>query len=202
MLSGFKKYWFSVYKYNNSDKLFNDKKVIVFDTETTGLDCYRDEILQLSVINGTGKVLFNEYIKPLYKCFWKKAEAIHGISPRTVENCKHFKFHKRKIQRVFNKAKVLIAYNADFDLGFLRRAGIKINTDKKIIIDPMNDYSDYNHCKWQKLLVVARRYGYVFAAHDSLEDVKATLFVAERFYNEVLPSVCSKEKCNGDIRKV
>ena len=38
-------------------------KVIVIDTESTGVDPYSDEILQVSIIDGAGKVLFNKYIK-------------------------------------------------------------------------------------------------------------------------------------------
>lgn len=36
------------------------EKVLIYDVETTGLSYEDDEILQLSIIDGTGKVLFNE----------------------------------------------------------------------------------------------------------------------------------------------
>ena len=38
---------------------------IVIDTETTGLNPYDDELLQVSIIDGQGNTLFNSYIKPL-----------------------------------------------------------------------------------------------------------------------------------------
>lgn len=38
-------------------------------------------------------------------------------------------------------------------------------------------YGDY---KWQKLGTAAAYYGYEFKAHDSLEDVRATLFVYQQ----------------------
>lgn len=62
------------------------EKVLIYDVETTGLSYEDDEILQLSIIDGTGKILFNEYIKPTYWTLWEQAEAIHHISPEMVGN--------------------------------------------------------------------------------------------------------------------
>ena len=42
-------------------------RIIVFDTETTGVT-EDDEIIQLSIIDGNGKTLINEYVHP----YWKK----------------------------------------------------------------------------------------------------------------------------------
>lgn len=47
---------------------------LIFDTETTGLDPMRDEILQLSIIDENENVLFNDYLKPLHKAKWPDAE--------------------------------------------------------------------------------------------------------------------------------
>ena len=38
-------------------------------------------------------------------------------------------------------------------------------------------FGDY---KWQKLSTAASYYGYKFKAHDSLEDVRATLYVYKK----------------------
>ena len=43
--------------------------VLILDTETTGLS-YKDEVLQLSIINGAGEKIFNEYIKPVFNKKW------------------------------------------------------------------------------------------------------------------------------------
>ena len=55
-------------------------KIICIDIETTGLDRNNDEILQVSIINGRGKTLYNSYIKPDYTTEWKEAEVINKIS--------------------------------------------------------------------------------------------------------------------------
>lgn len=46
-------------------------KIICIDIETTGLDAANDEILQISIINGRGKTLYNSYIRPEHKREWK-----------------------------------------------------------------------------------------------------------------------------------
>lgn len=167
-----------------------NRKVILFDTETTGTT-ESDEILQLSIINGKGRVLFNKFIKPYQKTSWPYAEKINGITPEKVSKCKTFDKYQKKIQKIFDKAEVLIAYNFDFDSRFLRQSGIRIDRRKKFL-DPMIDFAEiycerksYNGpFKWQKLVIAAKFYGYEFKAHDALEDIKATLFVARRIYEQ------------------
>ena len=165
-----------------------NRKVILFDTETTGTT-ESDEILQLSIIDGKGKVLFNKFIKPYQKTSWPYAEKINGITPEKVSKCKTFDKYQKKIQKIFDKAEVYIAYNFDFDSRFLRQSGIRIDR-RKIILDPMIDFAEiygeeYNGSfRWQKLVTAAKYYGYEFKAHDALEDIKATLFVARKIYEE------------------
>lgn len=185
-----------------------NENCIVFDTETTGLYAGEDEILQLSIINGNGDVLFNEYIKPSRRKKWTDAQRIHHISPQTVKNCKTFRHYKKQIQEIFDSVNIIIAYNAVFDIRFLNAVGIDtwritkphekdliefaLNPEKKITLDPMIDFAEiygefseyHNAYKWQKLTTAARYYGYQFNAHDSLEDVRATLHVAKEIYKD------------------
>lgn len=159
------------------------KQKVIFDVETTGLNPAYDEILQFSAINGSGKVLLNTYIKPARHKSWPQAQAIHGISPTTVLNAPRFSEVRGIIQNIFDSASELIGYNMEFDIAFLEAAGIEIPFVKQTDVmlefaDVYGEYSDYfGDYKWQKLRKAAEYYGYRFNAHDSLEDVKATLFV-------------------------
>ena len=60
-------------------------RIIVFDTETTGVT-EDDEIIQLSIIDGNGKTLINEYVHPYWKKDWAAAARVNGITPEMVKD--------------------------------------------------------------------------------------------------------------------
>ncbi len=172
---------------------YNEKpfQKVVFDLETTGLDPYSDEILQISAINEKGETLINTYIKPYKMKKWPEAQRVNGISPDMVVNCKTLDHYAEDIQKILLSACELIAYNGNFDMSFLRRYGIQI--PDRPYFDVMEEfapiygeYSDYyGEYKWQKLTTCAEYYGYKFDhAHDSLEDVRATLFCYQKMRGE------------------
>lgn len=161
-------------------------ETIVIDTETTGLNPEKDELLQVSIISSDGRILFNSYIKPKEHMNWKSAEEINGITPQMVKNAPTIDDVMPQIMTIIKYAKVIIGYNVNFDLGFIQTAGCSIPNDTNIV-DVMTifariygEYSDYfRDYKWQKLTVCADYYGYDWGfdtAHNSLSDCKATLF--------------------------
>lgn len=166
---------------------------IVIDTETTGLNPYDDELLQVSIIDGQGNTLFNSYIKPLYTDNWNKAMAVNHITPETVATAPNILEVKQEISRIINSAHTIIGYNVDFDLGFLSNIGIR--NENAAIVDVMEDFADiygewseqYGCHKWQKLTKCAEYYGYDWGtdiAHDSLADCKATLYCHQKMLQE------------------
>lgn len=159
----------------------NPSKVVVFDTETTGLNPFEEEILQLAIMDGDGNILLNTYIKPYLKKSWHNAEQIHGISPNMVADAPYMHELIPQIKGIFESAELLVTYNGEFDERFLDEYGIKLSKvpefDVMLEFAPIygkwNGYYDYY--EWQELSICASYYGYEFKAHDALEDVKATL---------------------------
>lgn len=86
-------------------------------------------------------------------------------------------------QAVFDGCVELIAYNVDFDYAFLDNAGIRFKHGT-IIYDPMIEFAKIYE-EWNNY------YGYNFdeLAHDSLEDVKATLVVYNALKKKLPPYV-------------
>ena len=158
---------------------------IILDTETTGVDPKRDEILTLSIIADTGDALFDKTFKPARVKSWPEAERVNHISPRSVMFKPGIARYVRQIQMIVDWADVVIAYNADFDVRFLRAAGVRVEQSK--VVDTMALYgeragvwdSKHGHWKWFKLTEAASAIGYTWegAAHGSLADAKATLAV-------------------------
>lgn len=169
---------------NKSVPCENPSRLIVLDLETTGLSNYRDDVLQLSVIDGDGNVLINSYVKPYYNTLWEQAQRINNISPDMVADAPELHELVPKLKGIFESCDTIIGYNTLFDLSFL---GF-LDFSERHIIDVMDDFapiygewSDYHgYYKWQKLVTCAEYYGFDWnsikeSAHNSLGDCYATL---------------------------
>lgn len=175
-------------------------KILCFDVETTGLSREEDEILQLSIVDGTGKTVFNEYIKPTRHESWDGAEAIHGISPSDVVDKPTIEEYRDTLNDIFKDVQLLVGYNnIYFDNAFLKEAGIQIPEDAKmydVMLKFAPIYGEWNEMrqdyKWQKLAKCAEYYGFHGDGqfHDSLEDVRATLHC----FNSMISEGQVKEK--------
>lgn len=178
--------------------LAKEGSIIVLDTETTGL-ADSDELLQLSIIDDAGSILFNSYFRPDHHHTWPEAEAVNGIRPEdvadkpTVNECSH------KIQSIIDEADIIVAYNADFDLKMLKKHGICIPADA-VIIDMMilfaeiyGDYSEYQgDYRWMNLSLCAEYYKYDWgddSAHNALADCRATLYCTQQMKKSLLPKL-------------
>ena len=165
----------------------NPSGIVVFDVETTGLDPGIDEILQFSAIDGDGNTLLNTYVRPYVKEEWPDAAKVNGITSEMVKDAPYPHELIPIVKGIFESAELLISYNGVFDIGFLQHWGIDFSSQKHF--DVMREFAPiygeyreaYGNYKWQKLTTCAEYYGYKFKAHDSQEDVKATLYC----YNQI-----------------
>ncbi len=170
-------------------------KTIIIDAETTGLNTKIDELLQVSVIDVDGNVLFNSYFRPKSKR-WDKAQDVNHISPDMVKDAPSISERLIELNSVMWQAEQIVGYNTYFDLAFLENSGIVL-PDNVEIIDVMQEFAGvygeyseyYGNDKYQKLTTAADYYGYDWTsrpegAHNSLADCYATLFVYEQIYKK------------------
>ncbi len=157
------------------------ENILCFDIETTGLNPLEDEILQISVLDGNGRQLYNGYVKPEKHTEWADTAAINGITPEMVEDAPTIREILPQIQGIFDRAELVVGYNCDgFDLAFLEQAGLEINTPT---FDVMREYipiaaeiDENGGYKRQNLRKCSAHYGYEGEGwHDSLTDTRATL---------------------------
>lgn len=174
-------------------------KYIIIDTETTGFHPYDgDELLQVSIIDTDGNVLFDEYFKPQHRTEWKEAEQVNGISPEMVADRPAISEKISEINAIIENSDTIIGYNTQFDIGFLKANGAIVPDDLETV-DVMEDfakiYGEWNSArgsyKWQKLTRAAEYYGYDWSqraetAHNSLGDCYATLFVYKKLTTDTM----------------
>lgn len=175
-----------------------EHQIVVLDFETTGLEAlFGDEILQVSAIDGKGNILLNEYCKPIKNSEWFEAQSIHQISPGDVKNCLPFESYIDRLSDILMSADILVIYNAKFELSFLDKYRVKYKEETifcmmEAFSEQYGDWNDYyGNYKWQTLATCCRYYKYnLLNAHDSLEDVKATLYC----FNEYIKTNDVKQK--------
>ena len=164
----------------------NPRKIICLDVETTDKSPENAEILQLSIIDYDGNVLFNKYIKPDIAEEWPGAERINHISPKKVSQKHHLDHYYSELDNIFKEADLIVAYNGDhYDIPIIAKYGFEYLLDKPsydvmLKFAPIYGAWDEYHQSytWQKLKTCADHYGYRSNGefHDSLEDIRATLF--------------------------
>ena len=174
-------------------------RLVLFDTETTGLIFHRDEIIEFAAVvvenrNGVPTVVeeYDELIKLTPGTYVPFAiEQLTGIS---TEDTQERGLPKAKvacdISRMFKGNTLLLAYNAQFDLlflyYFLLRHGDLTALKGKDKLDLLTVYKDrrpYPH----KLCNAIEAYGLagkVVNSHRAVDDVIATVAVMEEMEKE------------------
>lgn len=110
-----------------AERALDQLSCVVFDTETTGLSPARgDEIIAIGAVRlVNGRVLQDEYFEQLVKpcrAIPDSATRFHGISNEDVARAPEIGPVLRAFSRFIGEESVLVAHNAAFDMGFLRRA--------------------------------------------------------------------------------
>ena len=164
-----------------------NSKMICLDTETTGVNPKRDEVLTLSIVDGEGDILFDRMFKPTRVEAWPYASRVNGIYPEDVAGCGGIGESIAEIDAILDGAERIIGYNLGFDLGFLQAAGVCIPEQNAQLVDVMPDfarlYGEWNpkrgKYRWQKLTKAAEFIGYEWegTAHSAAADARATLAV-------------------------
>lgn len=95
------------------------KRVLFFDLELTGF-YDRDEILSISIIDGTGEIVMNTFVRPTHTQKWKRTEKIHGITPSMVQDAPTLEELTPEIKRIFADADNLIAYGVSTDFSHIK----------------------------------------------------------------------------------
>lgn len=165
-----------------ADARLDDLTYVVFDTETTGLDPERDEIVQLAavrLVNGrrVEREVFETLVDPA-RAIPPGSTDVHGITEAMVRGAPLIaeagaRFHH------FARGAVLVAHNAPFDLAFLRRheATIGAGFDHPVLDTVLLSAVIFGTLEEHSLDALAARLGITIpeeARHTALGDTIAT----------------------------
>ena len=117
------------------------KRKLILDTETTGLDFDEDKIIEIGIVELVDNVLtqsyFHEYINPEKKINIS-AQKIHGISNEFLLDKPVFNSIAQKFLD-FIKDDTIIIHNADFDTNFINKElqNCGLNSIENSVIDTL-----------------------------------------------------------------
>ena len=195
--------------------------ILHFDTETTGLDAVKNDIIQLGLImevNGVDVEKHDLKCQPFdYSAIKQEALDIHGYS---VEDIKKFPPPEEMYNTLLAMLKKYIpeysrprqkfypaGYNLEFDINFLTEF-FKKNGDDSLVfwqnyrkLDPLSilfvmDYRGQIRLDNYKLLTVCNYFGIKIKAHDALSDIEAT----RKLLYKLLPYISDK-KIKGVVKE-
>lgn len=163
-------------------RLLADKKFLILDTETTGLDDLA-EVIQIGVITPNGHVVYDGLVKPT-RPIPSRVSAVHGITDQDVATAIAFPSHHKALGRVLANHTVVV-YNAAFDRRILLQSAAAHNLPEITVGQWlcamheygrfMGDWSEYfQSFRWPKLPSIPGQ-----TAHTALNDCRATLAVLQ-----------------------
>lgn len=170
----------------------NYKNILVFDFETSGLNAAYEEVIEIGAI--LLEKIDNKYQKidelsTLLKISKKLPEKITEITNITDEMLLKDGISQdegfQKLYNLYDEDTLLIAYNIQFDLGFLYHGFRKyIDKDFEIkndILDVMAIYKDF-HFYPHRLESAIKTYNVDFPnSHRALDDAMATFQLLDKF---------------------
>lgn len=187
--------------YEHLAKLFySGTTFVAFDTETTGLDCGRDYMTEIGAVkfNSKGEIArFDQLIKPPVP-IPKFLENLTHITNEMVADCPCASKVLQDFLLFLNgKETVLIAHNAQFDLGFLNMEMIRMGLPSvpNITIDSLPlarwvypEFRQESEKGQYKLQTLAKRFNVeVLSAHRADDDARVLMEIFHRILKDSIP---------------
>lgn len=167
---------------------------LILDTETTGLDTDRSEIVEISIIDSAGEVLLNTRVKPTPAGMQQLvtpsgrglcARDIHGIGPEQLEGEPDFTDVYPALSDLV-RDRLVIIYNASYDWQLLQSLCMRndlptlmsrnVECAMHRYAEWFGDWNDYHQSfRWQKL---------EGGDHSALGDCVATLKAIKQIAGE------------------
>lgn len=104
------------------DEVLSTKDYVVLDTETTGLNAYRDKIVQIALVtveNGEVTETFSSFVNPKCHIPFEASRINHITDADLVDAPTAGEISAEVLSKI--NGKTVVAHNADFDIDFLKQ---------------------------------------------------------------------------------
>ena len=164
---------------------------VVLDVETTGLDHYDCDIIQISILAYTNHKLVDKYVsyvRPVYDELTPKITRITGIKQSDLDDAPTFKAIADDIYNLINN-QLIIAHNAKFDMGFICESFKRYGFDKNVELTAFDTWkASRRYIKGlqnYKLETLKKHFKIDVKSHDAYNDCLVTQKVYEHIYHLV-----------------
>jgi DNA polymerase III epsilon subunit-like protein len=181
-------------------------KILAFDTETTGLDCKTNDVVEFGCcLYDENQNKLHDYSK-LFKTKMRMSQEvinIHGIThDMLTADGAWFKDEYENILEIFNSADIYVGHNVTFDIDFMKEMFLKVGAQmpEKPFIDTISVAYRYVPskeskrsltalCKWAKIPLEN--------AHRALDDAEASInlmFALSKIIDISIEELVDKDK--------
>ncbi|MEZ0537314.1 PolC-type DNA polymerase III [Caldicellulosiruptoraceae bacterium PP1] len=190
-----------------------DDTFVVFDVETTGFDAHKDKIIEIGAVKVKNNQIvdkFSTFINPNMK-LPKKIIELTSIDDNMLVDAPQI---EEVIVNFFEfcKDSILVAHNAQFDIGFIKQAFIQNNLKFDFTFIDTLELSRrlLKELNSHKLNKVAQHLNIeLISHHRAVDDAQATANIFIEFVNRLkskgynrLSEINNLEKSNKDISKL
>jgi len=167
--------------------MFDD--YVIFDIETTGLDCFNDKIIEIGAVKVKNNEIieeFNYLINPNIKL----PEVINNTTRITDEDLNNKKTIDVILPKFieFIEDYPLLAHNNSFDLSFINENIKKLNLGKlnNTMVDTLELSRKYlTHMYNHKLETLKKYYNIKEVSHRAIGDCKTTYYIYQEIKKKI-----------------
>jgi len=159
-------------------KDWQEGRLVVFDTETTGINPLKDEVIQIygrEVVAGKPGKEFHYYLKNTRPV--GSSEAVHGLSDEYLQANGHDPKTVLEEFRDFVGRDAVVGHNVNFDISMVEENAKRRELDLAFadFYDTLDLARRLLDSESYRLGVLAERFGLHTATHDAADDVMATI---------------------------
>lgn len=166
-------------------------RIIVLDTETTGTNVLRDEIIQIyaiEVVDGKPGKDFHFYLKNTIPV--GTSEVVHGISDEFLKENGRNPLDVLKELKKFINNNITVGHNVNFDLNMISENSKRLGLDFQFseYYDTLDIARRIVTSENYKLNTLSEKFGLTTATHDARDDVLATVGLMGVLVTRLLPN--------------